>query len=63
MGLPEGDVIYNSQEHRDILTHAAKECEKLGLSFGVHNCDGWTSSGGPWVTPEHAMKVVVNSQI
>ncbi|MBC3758716.1 discoidin domain-containing protein [Hyunsoonleella sp. SJ7] len=63
MGLPEGDVKYNSQEHRDILTHAAKECEKLGLSFGVHNCDGWTSSGGPWVTPENAMKVVVNSQV
>lgn len=63
MGLPEGDVKYNSQEHRDILAHGAKECEKLGLSFGVHNCDGWTSSGGPWVTPEHAMKVVVNSQV
>ena len=63
MGLPEGDVKYNSQEHRDILTHAAKECEKLGLSFGVHNCDGWTSSGGPWVTPENSMKVVVNSQV
>ena len=63
MGLPEGDVAYNSQEHRDILAHAAKECEKLGLSFGVHNCDGWTSSGGPWVTPENAMKVVVNSQV
>ena len=63
MGLPEGDIKYNSQEHRDILAHGAKECEKLGLSFGVHNCDGWTSSGGPWVTPEHAMKVVVNSQV
>lgn len=62
MGLPDGDVKYNSQEHRDILTHAAKECEKLGLSFGVHNCDGWTSSGGPWVTPENAMKVVVHSE-
>ena len=63
MGLPEGDVKYNSQEHRDILAHGAKECEKLGLSFGVHNCDGWTSSGGPWVTPENAMKVVVHSQV
>ncbi|GGD04683.1 glycosyl hydrolase [Hyunsoonleella pacifica] len=63
MGLPEGDVKYNSQEHRDILAHGAKECEQLGLSFGVHNCDGWTSSGGPWVTPENAMKVVVNSQL
>ena len=63
MGLPEGDVAYNSQEHHDILVHGAKECETLGLSFGVHNCDGWTSSGGPWVTPENAMKVVVNSQV
>ncbi|OHX64814.1 hypothetical protein NH26_23355 [Flammeovirga pacifica] len=62
MGLPEGDVLYNSKKHRDILTHGAKECEKRGLSFGVHNCDGWTSSGGPWVKPEHSMKIVVNSQ-
>ncbi|MEL7163263.1 MAG: glycosyl hydrolase, partial [Bacteroidota bacterium] len=41
---------------------AAKEAERLGLSFGVHNCDGWSSSGGPWVTPEISMKMVVWSE-
>ena len=44
MGLPEGDVKYNSQEHRDILAHGAKECEKLGFKdihiIGQNSCLG-----------------------
>ncbi|CAH0999395.1 hypothetical protein LEM8419_00693 [Neolewinella maritima] len=58
-GIPLGTVTYDSPEHHDILTHAAAEAERLGLTFGVHNCDGWSSSGGPWVTPEQSMKMVV----
>jgi alpha-L-rhamnosidase/F5/8 type C domain len=57
--IPKGKIKYNSEEHHQMLTHAAQECERLGLSFGVHNCDGWTSSGGPWITPENAMKMLV----
>lgn len=57
--IPQGNVTFNSPEHIEMIGHAAAECERLGLSFGVHNCDGWTSSGGPWVTPEHSMKQVV----
>lgn len=57
--IPKGDVIFNSPEHIRLIGHAAAECERLGLSFGIHNCDGWTSSGGPWVTPEHSMKQMV----
>ncbi len=60
--FPKGKIIYNSPEHHEMLTHAAKECERLGLSFGVHNCDGWSSSGGPWMTPEQSMKMVVWSE-
>ena len=58
-GIPLGKVKYDSPEHHEMLTHAAAEAERLGLSFGVHNCDGWSSSGGPWVTPEQSMKMVV----
>ncbi|MFK7937466.1 MAG: glycosyl hydrolase, partial [Saprospiraceae bacterium] len=58
-GIPNGDIIYNSPEHHEMLRHAAAEAERLDLSFGVHNCDGWSSSGGPWVTPEESMKMVV----
>ena len=62
-GIPNGPVKYNSDLHHDIIKHAATECERLGLSFGVHNCDGWSSSGGPWITPEQSMKMVVWSEI
>lgn len=62
-GKPKkGKVIFNSHEHIEMTAHAAKECERLGLTFGIHNCDGWTSSGGPWVTPEHSMKQLTFSQ-
>ena len=62
-GIPDGPVKYASEEHHRLIAHAAQESERLGLSFGVHNCDGWTSSGGPWVTPEQSMKIVVNSEV
>lgn len=60
--IPAGTVKYNSTEHHDIIKHAAKECDRLGLSFGFHNCDGWSSSGGPWITPENSMKMLVWSE-
>lgn len=58
-GIPNGKIIYNSPEHHEMIKHVAQEAERLGLSFGVHNCDGWSSSGGPWVTPEESMKMIV----
>lgn len=61
-GVPYGDVPYNSDKHHEVIAHAAKECERLGLSFGVHNCDGWSSSGGPWITPEQSMKMIAWSE-
>ena len=61
-GIPNGPIIYNSEKHHDMIKHTAIEAERLGLSFGVHNCDGWSSSGGPWVTPEESMKMVVWSE-
>ncbi|WP_371397563.1 glycosyl hydrolase [Fretibacter rubidus] len=61
-GIPVGPVKFNSDEHIDLIRHMAAESERLGLSFGVHNCDGWTSSGGPWITPENSMKKVVWSE-
>ncbi|MGB5942932.1 MAG: glycosyl hydrolase [Leeuwenhoekiella sp.] len=61
--IKEGDVKFNSPEHIEMIGHAAAECERLGLSFGVHNCDGWTSSGGPWVPAEHSMKQIVHREM
>ena len=61
-GIPQGNVKFNSPEYYDIVKHAASECERLGLSFGFHNCDGWSSSGGPWISAKESMRYVVYSQ-
>jgi hypothetical protein len=61
-GIPNGPIKYNSDEHHELIKHAASESERLGLSFGVHNCDGWSASGGPWVSPEESMKMLVWSE-
>ncbi len=60
--IPAGKIAYNSPDHHKMLKHAATECERLGLTFGFHNCDGWSSSGGPWITPENSMKMLVYSE-
>src|SRR4051812_20155899 len=51
-----GPVDYFSPEHFAFIAQAGKESARLGLKFGFHNSPGWSSAGGPWVTPEHAMK-------
>ncbi|TRD12079.1 glycoside hydrolase [Erythrobacter insulae] len=61
-GIPHGTVRFNSPEHLDLIAHVAAECERLGLLFNFHNADGWSSSGGPWITPEQSMKRIVWSQ-
>ena len=45
----------------ELMQHAGKEAGRLGLSLGVHNCPGWSSSGGPWIKPEDSMKCIVLS--
>ncbi len=61
-GIPKGPVDYGSQEHVRLLEHAFREAERLGLECDLHNCPGWSSSGGPWNQPEHSMKVVTWSE-
>ncbi|HZF65910.1 MAG TPA: glycosyl hydrolase [Chitinophagaceae bacterium] len=49
-------VRFNSPEWYDMFEWALKEANRLGMFIGAHNCDGWSSSGGPWITPEKSMK-------
>ncbi len=58
-GTPPGPVKYMSPEWWRLLDHTFAEAERLGLKMGMHNCAGWSSSGGPWVTPDLAMQEVV----
>ncbi len=61
-GIPAGPVKFLSPEWRAMLLHAAREADRLGLELCLENCAGWSSSGGPWNTPEHAMQRVTTSE-
>ncbi|MCX7819873.1 MAG: glycosyl hydrolase [Kiritimatiellae bacterium] len=61
-GIPPGPVKFMSPEWLGLFRHALEEAERLGLEICVHNCAGWSSSGGPWVKPEHAMQVLTWSE-
>lgn len=61
-GIPDGPVPVMSPEWREHIRHAIAEAARLGLEVCVHNCPGWSSSGGPWVEPEHAMQMLTWSE-
>jgi hypothetical protein len=58
-GIPPGPVKFNSPEWHEMFAFAVKEANRLGLELCVHNCAGWSSSGGPWDSREHSMEHVV----
>jgi len=62
LGFPQGSVKYLSEEWLDLFKFSAEEAKRLELELGFHNSPGWSSSGGPWVTEEHAMQTVVFSE-
>ena len=63
LALPKGPVAFASDEWFDCLAHANREAKRLGLELCLANCSGWTSSAGPWITPELAMKYVTNTTV
>lgn len=46
---------YLSSSWWELVRHASSEAKRLGLEFGMHNCPGYETSGGPWITPEFSM--------
>lgn len=62
-GILPGPVKFMSAEWRALVKHAVQEANRHGLELCIHNCAGWSSSGGPWVKPEQAMQMVVWSEV
>lgn len=62
-GIPKGPVDYMSPLWREMTKHAVKEANRLGIELCIHNCAGWSSSGGPWVKPEDAMQTLAWSSV
>jgi hypothetical protein len=57
--VPKGPVDYLSPQWLELMTHMMAKADELGIKVGVHNAPGWSSSGGPWITPERAMQQIV----
>ncbi len=57
-GIPAGKAGYGGPLWREMTAFAVKEADRLGLVLCIHNCAGWSSSGGPWNTPAHGMQVL-----
>ncbi len=57
--VPRGPVDYLSPKWLELMTHLMARAETLGMKVGVHNAPGWSSSGGPWITPERSMQQLV----
>lgn len=57
------DNAIGTDNWRDLMRFAIDECARLGLSFGTHNCPGWSSSAYPGVQPEYSMQKIVWTSI
>ncbi|NDP21139.1 MAG: hypothetical protein GZ091_08670 [Paludibacter sp.] len=55
----DNGVSYYNEKWWSLMLHTAKEAKRLGLKIGMHNCAGWSMSGGPWITAEKSMQKVV----
>lgn len=53
------EVKFGTPEWYNMFQWALKEATRLGIKIGIHNCNGWSQTGGPWVTPEQSMKKYV----
>jgi len=62
-GIPSGTVKFMTDEWRQMMKHTVEEAERLGIELCMHNCAGWANSGGPWISPKHAMQMVVTSEV
>ena len=60
--LSDSTVQIGNDKWKRLMRHAIDECARLGLSFGTHNCPGWSSSGYKTVKPEYSMQKLVWSE-
>ncbi len=55
-------LVYMTPEWKDAFRFAASEADRQGLELAIASSPGWSETGGPWVSPEDAMKKLVWSE-
>jgi hypothetical protein len=58
----EPKVSFGTPEWYSAVRHAAERAQSLNLEMSIFSSAGWSLAGGPWVTPDHAMKRLVWSE-
>jgi (4-O-methyl)-D-glucuronate---lignin esterase len=61
--VPAGDVKVMTEEWWELIEHAVREAGRVGVNIGMFNCPGWSQSGGPWITPDRAMRYLSSSEL
>ena len=47
---------YMQEGWKDAFRYAIRYADELGMEVAIASAPGWSSTGGPWVKPENAMK-------
>ena len=58
----DGKVPILSEDWWSHMVYAVTEGKRIGVDIGIFNCPGWSQSGGPWVSPEMAMRYLTFSE-
>ena len=58
---PEAGPVFLSPEWMELFKHAVREADRVGIALTVNVSSGW-NPGGPYVTPEHALKRLTYSE-
>ena len=61
VGIPRGPVKFMSPAWKELFKHVVREAERCGIQVTLLSGPGWTGSGGPWVTPENSMQLLVGA--
>lgn len=62
MQIGDADNKIGSDNWKELMRWTMDECERLGLTFGTHNCPGWSSSAYVTVKPEYSMMELVYTE-
>ena len=52
---PTPEIVAFTEPWWQLVRHTALESRRLGLDFGMASSPGYSTSGGPWITPELSM--------
>ncbi|MBS7286524.1 MAG: hypothetical protein KIH06_04610 [Kiritimatiellae bacterium] len=56
--IPPGSLKFNTPEWFDTVKFAVMEAAKRRIAVCLANCSGYSTAGGPWITPSNSMKIV-----